>query len=126
MVKYKPIKAYIDEAHKNSQKVAFTHGCFDLLHLGHLQTLKESKSLADILLVGVDSDALVSDIKGPSRPIIKDINRTEMLMELNVVDMAFILDPNNRERKDLFNYYKKLYKYLGIDIVTAGKPFVKS
>ena len=68
------------------EKVVFTSGCFDLLHLGHLRSLEEARSYGDRLVVAVNSDASVRRIKGPSRPIIPMRQRAELLAALECVD----------------------------------------
>ena len=52
-----------------NKKIVFTNGCFDILHVGHIRYLSEARSLGDILVVGVNSDESVRNLKGPSRPI---------------------------------------------------------
>jgi D-beta-D-heptose 7-phosphate kinase/D-beta-D-heptose 1-phosphate adenosyltransferase len=73
-------------AKDRGEKVVFTSGCFDLLHLGHLRSLEEARSYGDRLVVAVNSDASVRRIKGPSRPIIPMRQRTELLAALECVD----------------------------------------
>jgi len=62
--------------------VAFTNGVFDLLHPGHVQYLAEARALADVLVVGVNSDRSVRAIKGPSRPVNPEDERAEVLRAL--------------------------------------------
>ncbi|MCU0571452.1 MAG: D-glycero-beta-D-manno-heptose 1-phosphate adenylyltransferase [Syntrophobacteraceae bacterium] len=73
-------------------RVAFTNGCFDLLHLGHLRYLEEARELGDLLVVGVNSDASVRKIKGPRRPIQTEEERCELLAGLHCVDYVVIFD----------------------------------
>jgi len=76
---------------KNSGKrIVFTNGCFDILHAGHIDYLIASKSYGDILVVGLNSDASVMNLKGPKRPIISEKFRREMLLALEVVDYVII------------------------------------
>ena len=74
------------------KKSVFTNGCFDILHVGHLRYLKEAQSLGDYLIVGVNSDRSVKDLKGPSRPVVEETERAEMLAGLKAVDAVVIFD----------------------------------
>ena len=71
--------------------VGLTTGCFDLLHYSHLLYLQRCKSLCDTLIVGVDSDTMVRNAKGPLRPIIPENERFDLINNLGVVSKAFIL-----------------------------------
>lgn len=71
---------------KTGKKIVFTNGCFDLLHIGHIRYLEQAKSLGDILIVGVNTDASVSVLKGPTRPIQNENDRAEILASLKSVD----------------------------------------
>ncbi len=68
------------------KQVAFTNGCFDLLHCGHLHLLKEDKARADYLLVGLNSDSSVRRLKGNKRPLLPEQERAELLDALEPVD----------------------------------------
>jgi len=70
----------------------FTNGCFDILHVGHLQYLEQSKNLGDRLVVGLNSDASVRRLKGPSRPVNSQADRKRMLEALHCVDEVVIFD----------------------------------
>jgi rfaE bifunctional protein nucleotidyltransferase chain/domain len=70
----------------------FTNGCFDLLHVGHLRYLQQARQLGDRLVVGVNSDASVRALKGPTRPIVTAVERAEMLAGLRCVDYVVIFD----------------------------------
>lgn len=71
---------------KNNQKIVFTNGCFDILHRGHVEYLKKAKELGDILIVGLNSDESVRNLKGNSRPIINEYDREFILSELKSVN----------------------------------------
>jgi D-beta-D-heptose 7-phosphate kinase/D-beta-D-heptose 1-phosphate adenosyltransferase len=73
---------------KKKPKVVFTNGCFDLLHPGHVTYLERARALGDILVMGVNSDASVSRIKGPSRPVNKLKDRLTVLAALESVDFV--------------------------------------
>ena len=76
----------INDYKKDSKKIVFTNGCFDILHVGHIRYLSEAKSLGDILVIGINSDKSVKELKGPSRPINPLSDRALMLSELRYVD----------------------------------------
>ena len=71
---------------KSGKKIVFTNGCFDLLHIGHVRYLEQAKSLGDILIVGINTDASVQVLKGPTRPIQNENDRAEILASLKSVD----------------------------------------
>jgi rfaE bifunctional protein nucleotidyltransferase chain/domain len=73
-----------------TQRIVFTNGCFDLLHVGHVRYLAAAKQLGDILVVGLNSDASVRLLKGPDRPINSESDRAEILAALTVVDHVVI------------------------------------
>jgi rfaE bifunctional protein nucleotidyltransferase chain/domain len=79
-------------AKARGQRVVFTNGVFDLLHPGHVRYLQTARSFGDVLIVGVNSDRSVRGNKGPSRPIIPERERAEVLEALSVVDAAVIFD----------------------------------
>lgn len=74
------------------KKIVFTNGCFDILHVGHKRYLQKAATLGDILVVGVNSDASVRRLKGPSRPINCEQDRAEMLSALRFIDYVVIFD----------------------------------
>ena len=82
----------INEHKKNNQRIVFTNGCFDILHVGHVRYLSEAKAQGDILVVGLDSDASVRKIKEEQRPIISQDQRAEVLASLRCVDYVTIFD----------------------------------
>ena len=71
---------------KQNKKIVFTNGCFDILHKGHVQYLDKAKSFGDVLILGLNSDASVSALKGPSRPINNEDDRGYILAALESVD----------------------------------------
>lgn len=72
------------------RRVAVTNGCFDLLHAGHVTYLEAARNEADALLVGVNSDAAVRELKGPGRPVNSESDRALVLAALQSVDAVFI------------------------------------
>ena len=75
-----------------NKKIVFTNGCFDTLHGGHVAYLNEAKSLGDILVVGLNSDASVKRLKGESRPINNEKERKFVLENLKAVDLVEIFE----------------------------------
>lgn len=82
---------------KNGQKVVFTNGCFDLLHVGHVRYLAGARALGDCLIVGLNSDASVCSLKGPARPVNCQEDRAEILAALAAVDYVVIFDDTTAE-----------------------------
>lgn len=77
-------------------RVVFTNGCFDLLHCGHTRYLERARSFGDALVVGVNSDRSVRELKGPGRPVVPAAQRAEVMAALAAVDYVFVfheLDP---------------------------------
>ena len=70
--------------------ISWTNGCFDLLHLGHVRSLQAARALGDVLVVGVNADAIVRRLKGPGRPILSAEYRAEMLAALECVSYVTI------------------------------------
>ena len=79
-------------AHRGDQRVVFTNGCFDLLHPGHVQTLEAARALGDVLIVGMNSDASVRELKGERRPVVCDRERAEILAALECIDAVVIFN----------------------------------
>lgn len=77
---------------KAGRKIVFTNGCFDILHSGHVRTLAFSKSCGDVLVVGLNSDKSVRNIKGDTRPILKLAERQEILSAIEYVDFIVVFD----------------------------------
>ncbi|EIT74291.1 ADP-heptose [Aspergillus oryzae 100-8] len=75
-----------------SAKIVFTNGCFDMLHAGHVSYLQRAKALGDLLLVGLNSDSSVRQIKGNRRPIVPEAQRVQTLAGLECVDFVVLFD----------------------------------
>ena len=76
----------------SAKKLVFTNGCFDILHVGHVRYLQSARSLGDALLVAINSDRSVRELKGAGRPIMNEEERAEMLAALSAVDYVTIFD----------------------------------
>lgn len=83
------LRQILDRLPKESQKVVFTNGCFDLLHVGHVRYLAAARKLGDLLIVGLNSDTSVARLK-PGRPINPEQHRAEVLAALAAVDYVTI------------------------------------
>jgi rfaE bifunctional protein nucleotidyltransferase chain/domain len=78
------------ELRAQGKTIVSTNGCFDILHVGHTRILKQSRALGDLLVVGLNSDASVSRLKGANRPINPELDRAEVLCSLEAVDYVTI------------------------------------
>jgi D-glycero-beta-D-manno-heptose 1-phosphate adenylyltransferase len=81
----------------SGKKVVFSNGCFDILHAGHVEYLDAARKLGDVLLIGLNSDASVRRLKGPSRPICCETDRAAVLSALQVVDALTLFDEDTPE-----------------------------
>lgn len=82
----------ITELRRNGAKIALANGCFDLFHVGHIRYLASAKELADILIVGINSDEQVKKLKGENRPFMPANERAEIVSSLRFVDFVTIFD----------------------------------
>jgi rfaE bifunctional protein nucleotidyltransferase chain/domain len=109
------------------KKLVFTNGCFDLLHPGHIDYLCRARELGDLLIIGLNTDASVRRLKGPSRPILDEESRALILASLSFVDAVIFFDEDTpigliREvQPDILvkggDYVAE--KVVGYDVVTA-------
>ncbi|MCL2335615.1 MAG: D-glycero-beta-D-manno-heptose 1-phosphate adenylyltransferase [Endomicrobia bacterium] len=120
---------------RQSKKIVFTNGCFDLLHTGHTSLFEKAKSLGDVLIVAINSDKSLSRLKGPKRPLVCEKDRAKLLLALKPVDYVVVFGEQTPKeilselRPDILvkggdyklseivgrEYVKKVYRY----------PFVK-
>ncbi|MCX5782456.1 MAG: adenylyltransferase/cytidyltransferase family protein [Elusimicrobia bacterium] len=82
----KALQNIIKRLKKQSKKIVFTNGCFDLLHLGHILLFKKAKSCGDILVLGLNTDESAKRLKGPKRPLVDERSRARVLSELESID----------------------------------------
>ena len=106
IIPIKSLKEWRDNL-KDNQKLVVTNGCFDILHVGHVEYLKEASKLGDLLLVGCDSDESVRHLKGPDRPINPECDRAAVLDALGVIDFVTIFP-----------------KMGGRDFIAASRPHI--
>ena len=88
----------LKQLHEQGKKIIFTNGCFDVLHAGHVDYLQKAKSLGDILVVGVNSDASVRRLKGESRPVNILEDRMQVLSALGFVDYVIPFEEDTPAR----------------------------
>lgn len=88
----------VDAYRQQGQTILFTNGCFDLLHIGHVSTLQQAAALGDVLIVAVNSDASVRQLKGSERPIIGQLDRVAILAALDCVDHVILLEDDTPNR----------------------------
>ena len=88
----KNLESDISNLKRKGKTIVFTNGCFDILHLGHLKILKEAKQKGDILVVGLNSDASIKQIKGPKRPIVNQKTRAKILANMIGVDYVILFN----------------------------------
>ncbi|GAA4452039.1 D-glycero-beta-D-manno-heptose 1-phosphate adenylyltransferase [Nibrella saemangeumensis] len=74
------------------QRVVFTNGCFDIVHLGHIDYLEKARNLGDKLILGLNTDASVSRLKGPLRPVVNEYARARLMAALAFVDAVTLFD----------------------------------
>lgn len=86
------LKKALEKKRGSGNKIVFTNGCFDILHIGHVRYLEEAKKLGDILVVAINSDSSVRGIKGEGRPIVPQDERGRILAALEFVDYVTIFD----------------------------------
>lgn len=91
-LEFKTILDIVAQLKKQNKTIVTTNGCFDIMHLGHLNYLSKAKLHGDILIVGINSDRSVKSIKGKFRPINNEVSRAQMVSGLSCVDYAFIFD----------------------------------
>lgn len=92
------IASPIDAIKAAGKTLVFTNGCFDILHAGHVRYLAAAKALGDCLMVGLNSDTSVRNLKGASRPINNQEDRAEVLAALAVVDYVVVFDELTAEK----------------------------
>ena len=100
---------------KNNKTVGFTNGCFDILHVGHIKLLQYLKNKSDEVIIGIDSDQRVRELKGQQRPVNSEQDRKFMLESLSCVDSVLIFD--SAQELEL------LIKTISPDIMVVGSDY---
>jgi len=99
---------------RSGRKAVFTNGCFDILHAGHVRSIEKARSFGDFLFLGLNSDASVRRLKGPSRPINKAADRAVVLAALAAVDAVVVFGEDTPLR---------LIKALRPDVLVKGADY---
>ena len=138
IVKRGELKALREEARRQGRRVVLANGCFDTLHVGHVRYLAGAKKEGNLLVVGVNSDASVSRLKGPGRPILNQQARAKLVAAIEDVDYVVLFPEPNVEslleelRPDVHTKgtdytpetvpERAVAKRLGIDVAIVGDP----
>jgi D-beta-D-heptose 7-phosphate kinase / D-beta-D-heptose 1-phosphate adenosyltransferase len=109
------ISAVLARARREGRRIAFTNGCFDLLHAGHLQLISFARRQGDILVIGVNSDRSVRELKGAGRPIHSAIERARLLAALELVDHVVVFDDSRAE---------KIIRRVRPDVLIKGEDYL--
>jgi rfaE bifunctional protein nucleotidyltransferase chain/domain len=102
---------------KEGQRVVFTNGCFDILHLGHIDYLEKARNIGDKLIVGLNTDESVRRLKGEQRPVVDQNSRSRIIAALQFVDMVVLFDEDTPY---------ELIENLKPDILVKGNDYSKS
>ena len=90
-------RLWAQRQHLAGRRIVFTNGCFDILHAGHLASLEQARRMGDVLVVGLNSDASVRCLKGPTRPVLDEVHRASLLAGLACVDTVVVFDEETPE-----------------------------
>jgi len=104
----------IEKWRSENKKIVFTNGCFDLIHLGHIEILARSSDFGDKLIIGVNSDLSIKKLKGKNRPIIEESSRIKQLSALEFVDAVVLFDEDTP---------LKLIETVKPDVITKGGDY---
>ena len=104
----------IDSWKAKGEQIVFSNGCFDILHLGHVDYLEKARAKGDRLVLGLNTDQSVSRIKGPSRPIVDQNSRARIMAALEIVDLVILFDEETP---------KQLIESIKPDILVKGNDY---
>jgi D-beta-D-heptose 7-phosphate kinase/D-beta-D-heptose 1-phosphate adenosyltransferase len=108
------LRLLVSQLQAQGKRVVFTNGCFDLLHGGHIEFLETSRRLGDVLVVAVDSDVSVKQVKGEGRPVIGEVQRLRILAALEAVNYVTLFDSEQ---------LPELLASLKPDVLTKGSNY---
>ena len=97
IIAYNEIQKITEKLKADGKTIVFTNGCFDILHVGHVRYLQAARELGDCLILGLNSDQSVRNLKGPTRPINQQDDRAEVVSALFAVDYVVIFDQPTAE-----------------------------
>ena len=117
IINYSELGGLLELMQTENQKIAFTNGCFDILHPGHVDYLQKAKKMADLLIVGINSDESVKRLKGEDRPINKLNDRMLLLAALESVDFVISFEEDTP-----YN----LIKRINPDVLVKGSDYKTS
>ncbi|SFC14863.1 rfaE bifunctional protein, domain II [Flexibacter flexilis DSM 6793] len=106
--------AQVQDWKNQQQKIVFTNGCFDILHLGHVDYLEKARNLGDKLVLGLNTDASVSRLKGSLRPVVSEYARARVMASLAFVDLVVLFGEDTPLR---------LIEAIEPDILTKGNDY---
>ena len=86
------LEKWLDDCRKNGKKIVFSNGCFDILHRGHVEYLSKAAAFGDVMIIGLNTDASVRRLKGPSRPVNDEKARAFVLAGLECVTAVVLFD----------------------------------
>ncbi|MEM9859364.1 MAG: D-glycero-beta-D-manno-heptose 1-phosphate adenylyltransferase [Bacteroidota bacterium] len=109
------ITAQVREWQAHGEKVVFSNGCFDILHLGHIDYLEKARALGNKLIIGLNTDESVRSLKGPTRPVNNELSRSRMLASLQFVDGVVLFGEETPY---------ELIKALKPDILVKGNDYL--
>lgn len=100
------IIAFLNQAHQQKKKIVLVTGVFDLIHQEHREFLRKAKAAGDVLIVGLEADVRVQELKGDERPINDQNKRQQQLQNLSVVDLAFVLPEDFCTKQERLDFLK--------------------
>jgi D-glycero-beta-D-manno-heptose 1-phosphate adenylyltransferase len=112
------ITTIVRRRQQTGERAVFTNGCFDLLHLGHVRYLQEARNLGDFLILGLNSDESVHRLKGPTRPLVPEQERAEILAALSCIDYVTIF--SEPTAGDLIDLLQPAIYVKGADYATTS------
>lgn len=111
---WEPAAAMVRTWQRAGHQVVFTNGCFDIVHLGHVDYLEKARYLGDKMVVGLNTDASVERLKGASRPVVPEVSRGRLMAAFEFVDLVVFFGEDTPLR---------LIEHLGPDILTKGSDY---
>ncbi|MBU1966113.1 MAG: D-glycero-beta-D-manno-heptose 1-phosphate adenylyltransferase [Proteobacteria bacterium] len=111
ILSWEALKVEVERRRQQGEKIAFTNGCFDILHVGHVRYLREARKRGDLLILALNSDVSARAIKGERRPLLPEQERAEVVASLEAVDYVTLFDETTPLR---------LIEYLRPDVLVKG------